>query len=130
MRISDGGELWINPEIDQGFGFNNTLGVAGFPSGEAYKVGANSPYLRLPRLFYRQIINLGGEEQTIAPAANQMGGNHTTDNVILTIGKFSVTDVFDAKGVFTGMEASCNYASYNWRWIISMQACKKARGPI
>ena len=95
MRISEGGELWINPEIDQGFGFNNTLGVAGFPSAESCKVGANSPYLRLPRLFYRQTINLGGKEQIIAPAANQMGGNHTTDNVILTIGKFSVTDVFD-----------------------------------
>lgn len=34
------GELWINPEIDQGFGLSNTVGVAGFPSGEAYKVGA------------------------------------------------------------------------------------------
>ena len=94
MRVW-GGELWANPEIDQGFGLSNTLGVAGFPSGEAYKVGANSPYLRLPRLFYRQVINLGGEEQTIAPAANQLGRTQSVDNVILTIGKFSVTDVFD-----------------------------------
>ena len=95
MRISGGGELWVNPEIDQGFGFNNTLGMAGFPSGEAYKVGANSPYLRLPRLFYRQTINFGGEEQAIAPAANQMGGTQTADNIIVTIGKFAVVDVFD-----------------------------------
>ena len=89
------GELWANPEIDQGFGFNNTLGMAGFPSGEAYKVGANSPYLRLPRLFYRQVINLGGEEQIIAAAANQLGRTQSANNVILTFGKFSVTDVFD-----------------------------------
>ncbi len=95
MRISGGGELWVNPEIDQGFGLSNTLGVAGFPSGEAYKVGANAPYLRLPRLFYRQVINLGGDEQTIASAANQMGRTQSADNVILTIGKFSVVDVFD-----------------------------------
>jgi high affinity Mn2+ porin len=95
MRISVGGELWINPEIDQGFGLSNTLGVAGFPSGEGYKIGANAPYLRLPRLFYRQFINLGGEEQTIASAANQLGRTQSTDNVILTIGKLSVTDVFD-----------------------------------
>src|SRR5450759_1090340 len=95
MRISGGGELWINPEIDQGFGLSNTLGMAGFPSSEAYKIGANAPYLRLPRLFYRQVINLGGEEQTITPAANQLGRTQSADNVVLTIGKFSVTDVFD-----------------------------------
>ena len=95
MRISSGGELWVNPEIDQGFGLNNTTGVAGYPSGEAYKVGANAPYFRLPRLFYRQVINLGGSEQTIESAANRLGGTQSSDNVILTIGKFSVVDVFD-----------------------------------
>lgn len=95
MRISGGGEFWINPEVDQGFGLSNTVGMAGYSSGEAYKVGANSPYLRLPRLFYRQVINLGGEEQAIEPAANQMRRTQSANNVILTIGKFSVTDVFD-----------------------------------
>lgn len=95
IRISGGGELWINPEINQGFGLSNTLGMAGFPSGEAYKVGANSPYLRLPRLFYRQVINLGGEERIIAQVSNQMGRTQSAGNIILTIGKFSVTDVFD-----------------------------------
>ncbi len=94
MRLG-GGELWINPEVDQGFGLSNTLGVAGFPSGEAYKVGANTPYLRLPRLFYRHVFNLGGEEQSIAAAANQIARTQTADNVILTVGKFSVVDVFD-----------------------------------
>ncbi|MBL7466299.1 carbohydrate porin, partial [Escherichia coli] len=43
MRPWRGGELWINPEIDQGFGLSDTLGVAGFPSAEAYKVGKASP---------------------------------------------------------------------------------------
>ena len=38
-----GGEIWINPELDQGFGLSDTLGVAGFPSGEAYKEGKSSP---------------------------------------------------------------------------------------
>lgn len=95
MRIATGGELWINPEIDQGFGLNNSTGLAGYSSGEAYKVGANAPYLRLPRLFYRQVFNLGGSRQSIAPAENWLGGTQSSDNVILTIGKFSVVDVFD-----------------------------------
>jgi high affinity Mn2+ porin len=90
-----GGELWINPEFDQGFGLSNTIGMAGYPSGEAYKVGASDPYYRLPRAFYRHVINLGGEEQYIAPSANQLGRVQTSDNIIVTLGKFAVTDVFD-----------------------------------
>src|ERR1700736_832006 len=41
-RLWPGAEGWITPEIDQGFGLDNTLGVAGFPSGEAYKSGKSS----------------------------------------------------------------------------------------
>ena len=51
LRPWQGGELWFNPEIDQGFGLRNTFGVAGFVSGEAYKVGAQDPFpdpARLP----------------------------------------------------------------------------------
>jgi high affinity Mn2+ porin len=95
MRLPDDGEIWINPEIDQGFGLSNTLGVAGFPSGEAYKVGANAPYQRLPRFFYRKTINLGGEIQQVESGLNQLAGNHSANNIILTLGKFSVVDVFD-----------------------------------
>lgn len=96
MRVSGSGEIWINPEIDQGFGLSDTLGIAGFPSGEAYKVGANGPYLRLPRFFYRKTISLGGNEERIESGANQLAGSVTSDNLVLTLGKFSVVDVFDA----------------------------------
>ena len=95
VRLWQGAELWINPEIDQGFGFNNTLGAAGFPNGGAYKLGSNAPYLRLPRAFIRQTISLGGENQTVDAAANQLRGVRTADNLIVTAGKFAVTDVFD-----------------------------------
>src|ERR1035438_9617637 len=61
VRLWRGAELWINPEVDQGFGLSATLGVAGFPSGEAYKVGAAVPYARIPRYFVRQTIDLGGD---------------------------------------------------------------------
>ena len=95
LRLWSGGELYLNPEIDQGFGLSNTLGVAGFPSGEAYKVGANQPYARLPRAFFRQTIDLGGESQSLESSANQLAGSRTGDNLVLTIGKFGVTDLFD-----------------------------------
>ena len=91
----DGAELWANPEIDQGFGLSNTLGVAGFPSAEAYKVGKSSPYFRLQRLFLRQTVSLGGERSAVAGAANQLAGSQSADRLVLTVGKFGVGDVFD-----------------------------------
>ncbi|OUX62487.1 MULTISPECIES: carbohydrate porin [Nitrobacteraceae] len=95
MRLWEGAELWINPEIDQGFGLSNTLGVAGFPSGEAYKVGAEYPYTRLQRMFVRQTIDLGGEKQKVESNFNQFAGSQTADRLVITIGKFGVGDVFD-----------------------------------
>ena len=95
VRPWQGGEFWINGEVDQGFGLSNTFGVAGFPSGGAYKVGANRPYIRLPRAFLRQTIGLGGDAQSVEADANQLAGAHSANNVTLTVGKFAVTDIFD-----------------------------------
>ena len=33
-------EIWVNPEVDQGFGPSNTFGLGGYVTAEAYKVGA------------------------------------------------------------------------------------------
>ncbi len=90
-----GGELWIDPEVDQGFGLDDTLGVAGFPSAEAYKVGESSPYLRLPRFFVRQTFDLGGAPAPVDADLDQFAGQPTADRLVLTIGKFGVPDVFD-----------------------------------
>jgi high affinity Mn2+ porin len=95
-RLWSGAEIWINPEIDQGFGLDNTLGVAGFPSGEAYKVGRNQPYLRLPRLFVRDTLDLDGDREAVEAGANQLAGSHSADRWVFTVGKFSVADIFDA----------------------------------
>ena len=78
--------MWVNPEVDQGFGLSNTLGVAGFTSGEAYKVGAASPYVQLPRLFVRQTINLGGEETHVEAGLNQLASTQTANRVVVTVG--------------------------------------------
>ncbi|MBP2275834.1 hypothetical protein H4W01_001215 [Sphingomonas sp. PL20] len=95
VRPWQGGEVWINPEMDQGFGLSNTLGVAGFPSAEAYKVGKSNPYFRLQRLFFRQTINLGGARDDATATLNQFAARRTADRVVVTLGKFGVGDVFD-----------------------------------
>jgi high affinity Mn2+ porin len=95
LRLWQDAEAWINPEIDQGFGLSGTLGVAGFTSGEAYKTGAEYPYARLQRAFIRQTIDLGGETQQLDASINQFAGSQTADRLVLTVGKFSVGDIFD-----------------------------------
>jgi high affinity Mn2+ porin len=95
VRLWQGAEAWINPEVDQGFGLSSSVGVAGFPSGEAYKVGADFPYTRLSRAFVRQTIDLGGDTQKVDGGLNQFSGSQTSDRLVLTIGKFGVVDVFD-----------------------------------
>ena len=94
-RLWQGAEFWINPEIDQGFGVSNTLGVAGFVSGEAYKVGEDYPYARIPRMFVRQTINLGGEVQKLPAGINQFAATQTSDRLVVTVGKLGVADIFD-----------------------------------
>lgn len=96
VRLWDGGEAYADLEIDQGFGISGTVGLAGFSSGEAYKVGAEEPYARLQRLFFRQTFDLGGDVETIDGDANKLAGSRTKNNIVITAGKFSVTDIFDA----------------------------------
>ena len=95
VRPWQGAEIWINPEADQGFGLSNSFGVAGYPSGEAYKLGQADPYYRMARAFFRQTINLGGETQKVDPDLNQLGGSQTANRLVLTVGKISVVDIFD-----------------------------------
>jgi high affinity Mn2+ porin len=94
-RLWEGAELWIDPEIDQGYGLSNTLGIAGFTSGEAYKVGSTYPYLRVPRAFIRQTFDLGGASEKVESDLTQFAGSQSANRIVVTVGKFSVSDIFD-----------------------------------
>src|SRR6202034_1465807 len=95
LKLWQGAELWFNPEIDQGFGFDDTHGVAGFPSAESYKLGSSTPYARLQRAFLRQTINLGGDTENIDDDFTQFKGTRSADRLVLTVGLFSINDIFD-----------------------------------
>ena len=47
-------------------------------------------------MFIRQTIDLGGKSETIDPDINQFGGTQTADRLVITLGKFSAPDIFDA----------------------------------
>jgi len=95
LRLWSGAEFWVNPEIEQGFGLSNTLGVAGFPSGEAYKLGSAFPYARLQRMFVRQTIDLGGKSEKVDADINRFAQTQTGNRLVITVGKFNIADVFD-----------------------------------
>lgn len=95
FRPWSGAELWLNPEMDQGFGLSNTVGLAGFSSAEAYNVGEQDPYYKMQRAFLRQTLDLGGGAQSVEADENQLAGTTTTNRVVLTVGEYSVVDIFD-----------------------------------
>jgi len=95
VRLWRGAELWIDPEIDQGFGLADVHGVAGFSSGEAFKQGFSYPYARVQRAFVRQTIDLGGDTQKVDADFNQFAGSQTANRLTLTLGRFAISDIFD-----------------------------------
>ena len=132
-RIWPGAELWITPEVDQGFGLSNTLGLAGFSSGEAYKVGRNRPYFRLPRAFVRHTINLDGTLEALDTDQLRLAGSRSVNRWVFTVGKFSVTDVFDTnqyahdpRNDFLNWAAvdagSFDYAADSWGFTVGAAA--------
>jgi high affinity Mn2+ porin len=95
VRLWQGAQFWVNPSIDQGFGLANTHGAAAFTSAEAYKAGADYPYTRVDRYFLRQTIDLGGKSEKVDADLNQFAGSQPANRLVLTLGKFSVVDIFD-----------------------------------
>ena len=133
VRPWQGAEIWINPEVDQGFGIGNTLGVAGYTSGEAYKVGKANPYVQFQRLFIRQTFALGGDTSSVTSAANQMAGSQSANRLVVTAGKFGAPDVFDTnryahdpRGDFMNWamisSGSFDYASDAWGYSVGASA--------
>jgi high affinity Mn2+ porin len=94
-RLWEGGEVYYNPELLQGFGLNDTVGVAGFPSGEAQKSNFPYPHYNTSRLFVRQTFGFGGEQEDLASGPMQLAGKADVSRLTLQAGKFSVIDIFD-----------------------------------
>jgi len=95
VRLWEGGEFYFDPELAQGFGLNGTLGVGGFPNGEAQKAGAAFPKIRPQRYYVKQTFGLGGEQEDVADGPNQLQGKRDIDRVTLVVGRFAIGDFFD-----------------------------------
>lgn len=95
LRLWPGAQACIDAMMWQGFGLNNTLGVAGFPNGEAFRMGSAVPNGAITRLFVRQTFGLGGEQESLPDAPLTLAGTHDASRLTFTLGRFSAKDVFD-----------------------------------
>jgi high affinity Mn2+ porin len=94
-RLWQGAELFASPEITQGNGLSQTLGIAAFPNGEATRASTTVPEISLARLFLRQTIDLGGEEETVAADPLHFLSSRQSTHLIFTFGKLAAPDIFD-----------------------------------
>jgi high affinity Mn2+ porin len=89
------GEIVFNPELAGGKGFSGVNGLAGFTNGDITRVGVVEPTPYFARLFLRQTWELGGEQETLEDAPNQIAGKRDIDRITLIAGKFAFTDLID-----------------------------------
>jgi high affinity Mn2+ porin len=94
-RLWEGGEVYYNPELLQGFGLNDTVGAGGFPDGEAQKSNFPYPHYSTSRLFVRQTFGFGGEQEELASGSTQLADKVDVSRLTLQAGRFGVLDVFD-----------------------------------
>jgi high affinity Mn2+ porin len=94
-RLWTGAEVYVNPELSGGSGLSHAFGIAGFPNGEAFRVGSPEPHISLARVFLRQTIAASAEMEPVEEEANQLGGRRPVRRWTLTVGKFGITDIFD-----------------------------------
>ena len=94
-RLWRGAEAHIDGLMWQGSGFSKTLGVEGFPNGEAFRLGTSVPNVTIARLFIQQTIGLGGEQEPVEDGPLQLGGKQDVSRITLTVGKLSAKDIFD-----------------------------------
>ncbi|MGO8733092.1 MAG: carbohydrate porin [Terriglobia bacterium] len=95
IRLWSGGEFFGDVVIWQGYGLSNTLGMAGFPNGEAYRIGKTYPDAYICRAFIRETIGLGGEKEAADDTPFELRGTKDVRNLTFTVGHLSAKDIFD-----------------------------------
>ncbi len=95
LRLWRGAEAHVDGLMWQGFGLSQTKGIESFPNGEAFRLGTDVPNVTFARVFMRQTIGLGGEQEPIKDDQFHIAGSQDVSRLTITMGKFSAKDIFD-----------------------------------
>ncbi len=72
-KLWSGASVYFNPEMAGGQGLSSTLGIAGFPNGETFRIGADQTVVYVARIFIRQQFTLDKENfDTLDDGTNQV----------------------------------------------------------
>jgi hypothetical protein len=96
FRPWEGAEVYVNSEVSGGQGLSHVAGLGGAPNGEISRVSSSELKLALARVYLKQVWNLDGGVEIVAPDQNQLGGSRNRRRVTLTVGKLALGDIFDA----------------------------------
>lgn len=94
-RLWEGGQFYVNPELSGGSGISQTLGIAGYPNGEIYRVSTPDVTGQISRIYLQQIFGFGGDKDTIEADKNQLSDTPDKSRLTVIFGKFSLNDFFD-----------------------------------
>ncbi|HEY5325938.1 MAG TPA: carbohydrate porin [Mucilaginibacter sp.] len=94
-RLWKGAEVHFDPELSGGAGLSSTLGVAGFPNGETFRVGGVQNKIYIARMYFKQNFEWGNQKDTIEGGADILGGIRSKRYFSFVIGKFGMADFFD-----------------------------------
>lgn len=105
IKLWKGATFYANPEMWYGYNPSNNIGVASSVNIATARVESSTPYLQLQRLFFRQVIDLGGSGTgqqltggrsiALQNIQNKLSETKSDNNLTITIGKFGVGDIFD-----------------------------------
>jgi high affinity Mn2+ porin len=110
VKLWRGAEAYADPEMGQGYGFDNAYGIASFPNGEAATAGYLYPHVYMAKYFLRQVIGLGDETEAVEAGANQLAGSQPVDRLTLVAGRIYLPDYFDTN--IYAHDARANFT--NW----------------
>jgi high affinity Mn2+ porin len=94
-RLWKGASAFFNPELSGGSGLSHTLGVAGFPNGETYRVSDPAPHVYIARLYLTQVFSLSKGKHFEEDDLNELPGDVPDFYLSVSAGKFSMMDFFD-----------------------------------
>ncbi len=114
VRLWKGAELYVDPEVMQGFGLSQTFGVAAFPNGEAQKAGFLVPRSNIARAFVTQTFGFGGEREAVEDAPNQLAGKRDVSRLSIVVGKLATTDFFIVNSYAN--DSRTNFLNWNLDW--------------
>jgi len=90
-----GAQVIFAPELSGGAGLSQTLGIAGFPNGETFRVGGTQNKIYIGRLFFLQNFEWGKEKDTLESDQLQLAGLKSKRYFTVGAGKFNMGDFFD-----------------------------------